>query len=157
MTASAWTQDRIERLKILWREGKTAEYIAHELAHGISRSAVLGKVYRMGLSAGRAAAPPTMKPRPARALTSRAPTLPAPSPQEGPADDCPEPPETGRASLLTVRRHDCRWPLGDPGSRSFSLCGRPAVRGAYCAPHAQIAYRPALETTRSLERLAGLV
>ena len=53
MTASAWTEDRVGRLKTLWHEGQTAEQIARDLANGITRCAVLGKVYRMGLSAGR--------------------------------------------------------------------------------------------------------
>lgn len=58
MTASAWTDDRIGRLKKLWLEGQTAEQIARDLANGITRSAVLGKVHRMGLSAGRSGRPP---------------------------------------------------------------------------------------------------
>ena len=58
MTASAWTDDRIGRLKTLWLAGQTAEQIALDLANGITRSAVLGKVHRMGLSAGRPGRPP---------------------------------------------------------------------------------------------------
>jgi GcrA cell cycle regulator len=166
MTASAWTQDRIDRLKRLWKEGQTAEQIAKDLANGISRNAVLGKVYRMGLSAGRVAAPPKARPGVSPPSTSRvaipaAPIIAAPALGETPPGanlpvDRPQPPETGRASLLSVRRHECRWPLGEPGSQAFSLCGQPAVRGAYCGPHARIAYRPTPETSRSLERLAGL-
>ena len=152
MTASAWTDDRVDRLRILWREGRTADQIAHDLANGISRSAVLGKVYRMGLSAGRHAAPakpppqahagPRREVRPVLAIAIQ-------------VDQAPDP-ETGLASLMSVRRQECRWPLGDPFSPAFSLCGRPAVRGAYCGPHARIAYRRAADTPRSLERLARL-
>ena len=53
MTASAWTEDRIDRLRTLWIAGRSAARIARELDHGITRSAVLGKIYRLGLSAGR--------------------------------------------------------------------------------------------------------
>ena len=70
MTASAWTDDRIDRLKTLWLEGRTAEQIAAELKNGITRSAVLGKVYRMGLSAGRPARPPVRSPTPTRRASS---------------------------------------------------------------------------------------
>jgi len=157
MTASAWTDDRIERLKTLWKEGRTAEQVAFELANGITRSAVLGKVYRMGLSAGRPASP--AKPRAERSSTTgRTSTPPAVGPRTTapPQRDRERAPEMGRASLMTIRRTDCRWPLGDPRSPAFSLCGRPAVRGSYCRAHAEIAYRPAADTPRSLERLAGL-
>ena len=52
MTASAWTDERIGRLKTLWLAGQTAEQIALDLANGITRSAVLGKAQvRVDLSA----------------------------------------------------------------------------------------------------------
>lgn len=163
MTVSAWTEDRIERLKTLWREGKTAEQIALELQNGISRSAVLGKVHRMGLSAGRPARPrirgakkarrpgepdPGVMPDPvARATTSSAGT---------PAQDAcvPERPSTG-PDIVTVRRGQCRWPYGDPGE-DFVLCGRPVVRGAFCDGHAAVGYRAPPGGAASLLALADL-
>lgn len=156
MTASAWTQDRVERLRILWKAGRTAEQVAHELANGITRSAVLGKVYRMGLSAGRAARPVQPRPeRPSRLKRAQTRSAVGLGPTDTPMPERVS--ERGRASVMTIRRTDCRWPLGDPRSPAFSLCGRPAVRGAYCGVHAEIAYRPAGDMTRSLERLVGLV
>ena len=146
MTASAWTQDRIDRLRILWRDGKTADQIARDLGQGISRSAVLGKVHRMGLSQGRVprAAPPIkVDPPPVRA--ARAPVQKAPLP------------EPGLATVLSVRRRQCRWPYGEPGAADFSLCGRPVARGAFCASHAAVAYRTPPETGHSLERLARIL
>jgi len=60
----------------------------------------------------------------------------------------------GLADVVSVGRHDCRWPIGDPKATGFALCGRPAVRGAYCAPHGALAYRA---TPRDhLLKLAGL-
>jgi GcrA cell cycle regulator len=53
----SWTNERIELLQKLWLEGWSASRIASELAHGITRNAVIGKVYRLGLS-GRAKALP---------------------------------------------------------------------------------------------------
>jgi hypothetical protein len=38
----------------------------------------------------------------------------------------------------------------------FSLCGRRGLAGAYCGPHAEIAYRAARDTPQGLERLARL-
>jgi GcrA cell cycle regulator len=68
------------------------------------------------------------------------------------------PPDVGTATVLTVRRSQSRWPIGDPLTDGFSLCGCPAVRGAYCSGHAERAYRPlARRPPRDhLLKLAGL-
>ncbi|WP_293824592.1 GcrA family cell cycle regulator [uncultured Brevundimonas sp.] len=132
---SAWTQDRINLLKRLWPEGLSAETIARELGGGLTRNAVLGKVTRLGLSEAR----PGDRPR-----------------REGAHRETPEPPPGGVATILSVRRTDCRWPYGEPGDAAFSLCGRPSERGAFCAAHAAIAYRPAPLSVEGLMRLAGV-
>ena len=49
----SWTDERVETLKSMWTEGKSASQIAKELG-GVTRNAVIGKVHRLGLS-GRAA------------------------------------------------------------------------------------------------------
>jgi GcrA cell cycle regulator len=152
MTASAWTDDRIGRLKTLWLEGQTAEQIARDLANGITRSAVLGKVHRMGLSAGRSGRPPKrpiVSPSPKRVGSAK----PQPAP---PTHAPPVATEHGLTDVLSVRRCQCRWPFGEPGAADFSLCGRPVTRGAFCASHAAVAYRPAADTPRTLDRLARL-
>ncbi len=46
----SWTDERIELLQKLWLQGMSASKIANELAHGLTRNAVIGKVYRLGLS-----------------------------------------------------------------------------------------------------------
>ncbi|HAC01671.1 MAG TPA: GcrA cell cycle regulator, partial [Brevundimonas sp.] len=53
---SVWTEDRIARLKTLWPLGWSAQRIADALGEDVTRSAVLGKVHRMKLSAGRPSA-----------------------------------------------------------------------------------------------------
>lgn len=57
MTTSVWTEDLVDRLKILWREGRSAAEVARALKNGVTRSAVLGKVHRLGLSEGRLSPP----------------------------------------------------------------------------------------------------
>ena len=157
MTASAWTDDRIDRLKTLWLEGQTADQIARTLANGITRSAVLGKVYRMGLSAGRSAGPSKAgsrlgpSPIPPACPAAAEPVVPVAA-----AADAPSGREVGGAPLQSIGRRECRWPLGDPLSPGFTLCGQRVCRGAYCGPHAEIAYRAARDTPQSLERLARL-
>lgn len=54
---TAWTDERVERLKAMWAEGKSASVIAAALG-GVTRNAVCGKVDRLNLS-GHAKAPPT--------------------------------------------------------------------------------------------------
>ncbi len=49
----SWTDERIDLLQKLWLQGMSASRIALELANGLTRNAVIGKVYRLGLS-GRA-------------------------------------------------------------------------------------------------------
>jgi GcrA cell cycle regulator len=46
---SPWTRRWVTRLKARWAAGATAKEISEELAHGISRSAVLSAVHRFGI------------------------------------------------------------------------------------------------------------
>lgn len=66
----SWNDERVELLRKLWLEGLSASQIAGELANGITRNAVIGKVHRLGLS-GRAKAP---APAPAAARQTAAAT-----------------------------------------------------------------------------------
>lgn len=140
-----WTDDRVQTLSKLWREGQSASQIARDLGHGITRNAVIGKVHRLGLSgrsaprlpgAGRADQRRERRGRiPRRLSAPRA--LPPPA---APATDLPLP-DIGLASVVSVRRGQCRWPMGDPLAEDFCLCGRPVERGAYCAAHGALAYK----------------
>ncbi len=69
----SWTDERIDLLQKLWLQGMSASRIAAELANGLTRNAVIGKVYRLGLS-GRTklSAPTTASPRPQQKPASRA-------------------------------------------------------------------------------------
>jgi len=72
----SWTDDRVETLKTMWGEGKSASQIAKELG-GVTRNAVIGKVHRLGLS-NRAST--TTKAASKTAAAKPAPT-PAPTPK----------------------------------------------------------------------------
>jgi GcrA cell cycle regulator len=114
-----WTDDRIAILKQLWVDGASAAMIADHL--GISRSAVLGKIFR--LRRGDAApAAPSPRPRPKR-------------------------PRPRGISLLELTNETCRFPHGDPGEPGFFFCGAPDadLEGGkpYCAQHARRAYNGA--------------
>ncbi len=45
----SWTDERVDTLRTMWSDGKSASQIAKELG-GVTRNAVIGKVHRLGLS-----------------------------------------------------------------------------------------------------------
>ena len=49
--SAQWTDERVNLLKSLWKQGYTARKIAEKLGGGVTRNAVIGKAHRMGLSA----------------------------------------------------------------------------------------------------------
>lgn len=55
-----WTEDRVDLLKRRWLEGLNAREIAKELG-GLSRNAVIGKVFRLGMSTPRKPVPEPAK------------------------------------------------------------------------------------------------
>lgn len=90
----SWTDERVETLKKMWAEGKSASQIAKELG-GVTRNAVIGKVHRLGLSNRTPAAKPAeeapaAKPveettrRPAAAARPEPAARPDPAPAETP-------------------------------------------------------------------------
>ena len=123
-----WSDDKLELLERLWREGETAATIADQL--GFSRGAVVGKVFRLRLAGA-------SKPQARRPGRKYAPPAPPPAtPQK----------KLGK-SLLELTNGDCRWPIGNPGSKQFHFCGEPGAdveQGIpYCRLHMQRAYVPA--------------
>jgi GcrA cell cycle regulator len=168
-SAHGWTNERVALLKQLWADGLSASQIATKLKD-VSRSAVIGKVHRLGL-AGRPATPRarTARPRsnialfPARspqaqygACANPAPK-PAPQPQERKAatiialralPDLDEPAPEGRLKLLDLKDGMCHWPIGDPVEDGFHFCGRRTYATPYCERHAEIAYNPAARKRR---------
>jgi GcrA cell cycle regulator len=148
--AMAWTEDRVEVLTKLWAEGLSASQIAKQLG-GVTRNAV-GKVHRLGLSGrakpSRPSAPRTSKPSAPRTRTVAKVTVPRQAPRVIPkAPIAPieaKPLANGEyATILTIREHMCKWPIGDPSTSEFRFCGRktdPSV--PYCDAHSAVAYQP---------------
>jgi GcrA cell cycle regulator len=162
----SWTDERVEMLRKLWNEGLSASQIAGELANGITRNAVIGKVHRLGLS-GRAKAPSAIArprtPKPVRAAASLRPQIPitrgnlafaiAPRMVEAPRPRIVAEvvvPMTEPVTIMELRESTCRWPLGDPASPEFRYCGgdSPIGEGPYCRYHSRIAYQPTQNRNR---------
>lgn len=165
---SGWTDERIEFLKKRWADGASASVIADELGP-FSRSAVIGKVHRLGLDYRK-----TVTIREAgvdrRVFGSRAPggrmvkrrrmtasfndaslsveqqeeirkqnALIAEALKAEVVDLAAE----LRAKAVTFAQLDkphCKWPYGDPRKPDFVFCGCGRMPGSpYCAPHTRIA------------------
>ena len=163
-----WTDARIAYLKAQWLKGVTARQIARQLGGGISRSAVLGKIHRLGLAdlsprswvhrshlkrgGARRVSDQLGAERPL-SLAFAGQRWPPPAwvieakPYvEDPRIDA-DIPLAQRRSLLELTRGACRWPVGDPSHPDFFFCGAEALRGElYCAAHRARAHRPAAET-----------
>jgi GcrA cell cycle regulator len=147
----AWTDDRIATLKNMWADGETAAAIADRLG-GLSRSAVLGKIFRLRLRAGVPAAE-TEKNQAGEALRKpAAPDRRRRRPHALPPPSRPRPKKSRQRgkSLLELTNDSCRWPHGEPGTRAFFFCGAPGadLEGGkpYCARHARRAYSSAADS-----------
>ena len=146
MRGDLWTAERVELLRALWAKGETAVAIAARLG-GLSRSAVLGKIYRLRLHTDRRPLNASAKKRtPNKHAGTQAPARrrrrtkykkrlsinPAPAR------------ERQYKSLLELTNATCRWPHGRPGTDRFFFCGAPEAdleRGIpYCPLHMQRAY-----------------
>jgi GcrA cell cycle regulator len=139
----SWTDDRVEVLKKLWGEGRTAAEIAKELG-GVTRNAVIGKAHRLKLS-GRVsplqqvvkkpANNPGLKPVIADKKVIK--KMPAMVPMDLKADQ-----DRVRIPLIELQSGQCRWPIGDPRDANFGFCGDHSEDGSpYCAAHSQVAYQ----------------
>ena len=157
---NTWTPERTALLIQLFKEGLSAAQIAAQinarLGGNITRNAVIGKLYRLGLSGrGRPASISRPRRQPARPRSSgntalkaqpliirRPKPQPRPRPQPRPIQEI-EIPVGNRVTLLMLKPDSCRWPHGDPGTENFSFCGRKAKPDCpYCEDHAAHAYQP---------------
>ena len=125
MRGSGWNDESLVMLRGLWAAGATAQSIADRLG-GISRSAVLGKIFR--LRRGAAEVPPARR-RSRKVAVAQ--------------DAAAAAPRRGK-SLLELSNDTCRWPHGEPGTPRFFFCGAPGADlengRPYCARHARRAF-----------------
>jgi GcrA cell cycle regulator len=129
MPRQFWTQARIAELKRLWRAGVTAAAIGTALG-GITRAAVLGKIFRLRLAMAAPGASAIRDDTPARRRAGK----PLPQPE----------PKARRKTLLDLTNECCRWPYGELGEGRFFFCGdvgADVARGIpYCPRHMRRAY-----------------
>ena len=139
----AWTAAAIARLTELWLSGTTSGVIGRLM--GVSRSACMGKLRRLGLLRQDRPRMPIVR-RVARLLKSSEQSsrpqipqmrtnkrsLPPPEPYRAPPP--PPVPPIGSFNLLDLRNGHCRWPEGE--RPDYRFCGRPqALQSSYCEIH----------------------
>lgn len=179
MNTKGWTDARVEFLTTAWTvTGLSALKIAESpifQGSGISRSGILGKIHRLGLSGrcrlsrqkknGRLLGAKAVK----TAVPAKQPTAATKSrtfafgggpqtfkglpdePYVEPAEELVVP-IAERKTIQTLEAGDCRWPIGNPRESDFHFCGRQQVSGLpYCEHHARKAYAAPQPRRRALE------
>jgi GcrA cell cycle regulator len=175
----SWTDERVELLRQLWLDGKSASQISAALGAGLTRNAVIGKVHRLGL-AGRvktsspsssASSPVPRGPSTPRRVSSRPPSgggrirvvrgntalaMLSDAELDSPPvllDENVVVPMSLRVTIVELKEEMCRWPLGDPTTAEFRYCGAHAPgAGPYCAHHCKLAYQPVQDRRRERDR-----
>ena len=131
-----WPDGVVAELRSMWAAGYSASIIGRTL--GYTRNAIIGKVYRLGLS-GR----PTVRrmPHSRRFVVRKRKPKPRPVPKWLKAEMLADPPPSERYSLIDLPENGCHWPVGDPKEAGFGFCGRERADGySYCPAHCRRAY-----------------
>jgi len=115
----SWTDERVELLKKMWNEGKSASQIAKELG-SVTRNAVIGKVHRLGLSSRNNNDAPTAEANPA-------PTAPESAEATPPASGLEDAPEASPAlaEAETTAKEPAENVVAMPGRRPIVPAGQP--------------------------------
>jgi GcrA cell cycle regulator len=154
-----WTDDQVRMLRDLWDKGETASDIACIMSsaarHWITRNAIIGKAYRLGLPDR---SPP--KPRSAeeinRARREKRRDKAGASRDKSFLERCrhanplkkalsivPTQSSGHSVSILALSSRKCRWPLWGVADKGGLYCGDTIIEGRpYCAHHCGMAYQP---------------
>jgi GcrA cell cycle regulator len=155
-----WTNEKIEGLKTLWKQGVATKEIATKIG-ATSGHAVIGKARRLKLGEHPMNKDYIRKPKGEKpkwnvrskkeaAPVEKVETIPPkkkpalPSPPIPSTSMVPEPPVvpiSHRLRLVDLNQQTCKWPSGDFFSKDFSFCGNDAD-GPYCKYHSKLAFQP---------------
>jgi GcrA cell cycle regulator len=132
---SWWTTERLDKLSELVIQGLTAGQICNALG-AASRSAVCGKIFRLGLRSSEGPSKPRLPGRKvAKAARERVPRAPRPVVTKG--TDYAAPilhvvPDTAKP-WLERQFGECAFPVCGEGADTFSCCA--PTEGTYCPGH----------------------
>lgn len=116
---TVWTKETEDKTRKMWLDGLSAGQISAQL--GIPRNAIMGKVYRLGLTRN-----PSLRPQ---AKPVREVNIPAPHQKEG------------GAPLIDVGVGQCRYGVSAHTAKQHLFCGQAVKKGSsYCPEHHDICY-----------------
>ena len=139
----SWTPEREDKLRELWKKGRTASQIATLLGN-TTRNAVIGKAHRLNLQSRAISRKSPAKvnvennnvvenktQKLGRKARFKALLLDKNFEQESPK------------KLEELTEDTCRWPIGHPYEEKFYFCGRkPMEKFPYCKLHVLYAFQP---------------
>lgn len=140
----SWTYELSTMAESLWLEGKSGTEVSiHLRTHGlhVTRSAVIGKLKRMGVKRTTPDAPKATRVKKSRdrAISAN---------QCKPLKDIPlkqiEAVRVDPVGIFDLGPRHCRWPVSGEGAATM-FCGHAKVKGghsAYCKSHLEIGTRP---------------
>ncbi len=146
----SWTDEKVEKLKKLWKKGLTTVEIGKAL--GISKNAVVGKAHRLQLESRpspikKAGEPKVEKPQvkiEVKKEVAKKETVETPvKTPEAKVKKVVLKNNTAEkfVTLMDVTATSCRWPIGDPNEPDFHFCDKEAIEGKpYCLEHCAQAY-----------------
>ena len=140
----SWTEEREQKLKMLWEKGYTASQIAEMLGGDTTRNAVIGKAHRLKLAA-RTTSKQSESPKKqdaASGLNKQTGHISRKSRFKSLLLDKNFEAENPK-KLEELSNKNCRWPIGHPDEENFYFCGRNPVEGfSYCKLHVLYAFQP---------------
>lgn len=141
MPAPNWTKGEILLLRELHGAGKSAGQIAAALRTK-TRSAVLGKIRRLGLAKKQTGQARTNRARADTMRRARGKRTSYIAPEDRPKPSLPVckkiegEPKSKRLTIFELTEVTCKWPHGD--EPPYEFCGHPS-EGAYCSFHTELA------------------
>lgn len=178
-----WNKERTEKLEQLWNDGYSGSKIATMLGDGVSRNAVIGKLFRLGYANQTREAPHKTK------MQDRAKNSKGKGKGKGKSKASPKKtakpkvkkvkeeekfpientdltdffqPETDvvnpnrPVTIMELTERTCRWPIGDPLEKDFHYCGKDSeLDSPYCPEHCEAAYQPIASRRNQQAKAAG--
>lgn len=141
---TVWDEDTVALLKLLWADGLSGLQISEKI-RGSTRNSILGKVHRLGLMGRVRPASFVARKRKPRALGEKPSSKPPytrgrPKMSTPPVllVESPLPPSCQPVTMMELRNHHCRWPIGQPAGPATLFCGDRRDVGSYCRFHATL-------------------
>lgn len=158
--ASSWDSSTLKKLKSLVAKGLSTSEIGKKI--GVSKNAVVGKLNRLGWNSkagGITSDEPVKKAKDREVLKKKSIKVKSEVKTKVKKIDIPEKPKikpikrTKEISasqkiiktaleMASLKKDQCRWPIGDTDSDDFHFCGKKVFPGKpYCYEHCKCAYK----------------